>query len=63
MLAGLSFAVFFGTIWYSVFPGYSVSSESILDNLSYGLPWIVGSVIFMAIGSYMIIVDRKTKSR
>ncbi len=50
ILLGLSFSIFFGVIWVSVFPNYG---NDIVGNLTNAVPWIVGSVVFMAIGAHM----------
>ena len=60
LLAGLSFAIFFGTIWYSVVPTSSYNND-IWENLSESTPMIVGSLIFLTIGAYMTLEGRKSK--
>ena len=50
ILLGLSFSIFFGVIWTAVFPNYG---NDIVRNLTNAVPWIVGSLVFMAIGAHM----------
>lgn len=57
--------VFFSTIWYSVYPVYDYSfgnepdNVRITKNLTGSMPVLVGSIVFIVLGTHMTLSGRK----
>ena len=53
LILALSACIFFGTVWYAVFPLNSYGNANITQNLINVTPFVVASMIFMAVGFHM----------
>lgn len=53
VILAISACIFFGTIWYAIFPLYSYETINTTRNLINSTPFVVASMIFMAVGIHM----------
>ncbi len=53
VILAISACIFFGTVWYAIFPLYTFGANNVTKNLISSTPFVVGSMIFMAVGIHM----------